>query len=422
MKLSRRKLYELVWSKPVEKVAEEFGISGRGLAKICKRHRIPSPPRGYWAKLAAGQHVKKAILRDVSDPPLDNITIESPIANFSEEALGIIREVRTRNAVRKGERTGTNITFGPPMAPNVHKSIDATVSLLRKKTVDASGSVCAVGSGLCGIIIHSDRVERTVSILSSLAFALEMRGLELQADGERMKIAVGLDQVAFTLTELIKSEVHSPTEKELQLYERQQARRKRAADRGDWNLHRSLHNQKPWPEFDRIHTGKLVFSIDSWGRGLRKTWADGKTQTIEGMLENILAGIQVVLANKKSERERDEEKARIRAEMVRRRDLSKKRELREEQRAAYLSNLMRRRREASELRDWLASVSADTAVDQPGEAGRMLYWVKERLADIDAQITLKTAILGPDGKSLFPAVDDLHDPLGEPPEPQGYFW
>jgi hypothetical protein len=52
----------------------------------------------------------------------------------------------------------------------------------------------------------------------------------------------------------------------------------------------------------------------------------------------------------------------------------------------------------------------------------MLHWVKERLADIEAQITLKTAITGPDGKSLFPAVDDLHDPLGEPPEPQGYFW
>lgn len=33
-------------------LAIEFGISDRGLAKVCGRHRIPVPPRGYWAKVA----------------------------------------------------------------------------------------------------------------------------------------------------------------------------------------------------------------------------------------------------------------------------------------------------------------------------------------------------------------------------------
>ncbi len=237
-----------------------------------------------------------------------------------------------------------------------------------------------------------------------------------------MKVIIGADVVAFTLTELIKREEHSPTAKELALYEQQQARRKRAANHRDWDLHMSLPYGKPWPEFDRVHTGKLVFSIDSWTRGLRKTWADGKTQTIEVMLEDIVAGIKVILANKKSERERHEEEARIRAEMARRRDLSKKRKVREDQRAEYLSGLMQRRREAVELRDWLESVSADTDTERSAEARRMLIWVEERLADIEAQVTLRKAIVGPDGKSLFPETDDLHDPLGEPPEPQGYFW
>jgi len=35
---------------PVAKVAESFGLSDVGLAKICGRHRVPVPPRGYWAK------------------------------------------------------------------------------------------------------------------------------------------------------------------------------------------------------------------------------------------------------------------------------------------------------------------------------------------------------------------------------------
>jgi integrase len=53
--LTREDLYRRVWSNPVESVARELGISGRGLAKICARFEIPVPPRGYWAKLAAGK-------------------------------------------------------------------------------------------------------------------------------------------------------------------------------------------------------------------------------------------------------------------------------------------------------------------------------------------------------------------------------
>ncbi len=54
---TREELYELVWSKPISKLAGEFGLSDVGLAKACKKANIPRPPRGYWAKLAAGKKV-----------------------------------------------------------------------------------------------------------------------------------------------------------------------------------------------------------------------------------------------------------------------------------------------------------------------------------------------------------------------------
>lgn len=422
MKLSRRELYELVWSKPVEQAAKEFGISGRGLSKICERHRIPTPPRGYWAKLAAGQHVKKAILRDLDEPLINNVVIESPTANLPDEALDIIREAKAKKLARpQREISPPSIDQVEFTARTLHKSVEATVNMLRKRKIDASGSVRAVGPGLCGVVIHADRVERTASILNALALDLEAHGYDLHPDGERMKVAVGPDHVSFTLMEVIRREQHTPTEKELQLYEQQQARRKRAAERGDWGLHLSLSYEKPWPEFDLVHTGKLALAVDSWAPGLRKTWADGKIQRIERMLEDIVAGIRVILTDEKSRRERREEEDRIRAEMARRRDLSKKRKVREEQRVAYLSTLMQRRREAAELKDWLASISTDSGADQSAEASRMLLWVRERLADIEAHINLRQGIAGPDGGSLFPEEDDLHDPLGEPPEARGYF-
>ncbi|WP_316397155.1 hypothetical protein [Bradyrhizobium sp. 33ap4] len=39
------------------RLAEEFGITGNGLAKVCDRLDVPYPPRGHWAKKEAGKPV-----------------------------------------------------------------------------------------------------------------------------------------------------------------------------------------------------------------------------------------------------------------------------------------------------------------------------------------------------------------------------
>lgn len=53
--ISREELYQLVWSKPMTKVAEQFGVSGSYMARICSILNVPRPERGYWAKLAVGK-------------------------------------------------------------------------------------------------------------------------------------------------------------------------------------------------------------------------------------------------------------------------------------------------------------------------------------------------------------------------------
>lgn len=55
MLLKRSALRALVWSKPMTHIARDLGISDVGLAKTCRRHGVPVPPRGHWAKLAAGK-------------------------------------------------------------------------------------------------------------------------------------------------------------------------------------------------------------------------------------------------------------------------------------------------------------------------------------------------------------------------------
>lgn len=55
--VSREELYTLVWQSSMSRLANEFGITGNGLAKTCDRMDVPYPPRGYWAKREAGKPV-----------------------------------------------------------------------------------------------------------------------------------------------------------------------------------------------------------------------------------------------------------------------------------------------------------------------------------------------------------------------------
>lgn len=78
LRLDRPALFERVWSTPVEKLAREWGLSGRGLAKACRRLQVPVPPRGYWAKVAAGQHVRRPRLARLPAGQGEEILIRVP--------------------------------------------------------------------------------------------------------------------------------------------------------------------------------------------------------------------------------------------------------------------------------------------------------------------------------------------------------
>jgi len=41
---------DLIWKKSCSEVAKDLGVSDVTVSKFCKKHGIPKPPRGYWAK------------------------------------------------------------------------------------------------------------------------------------------------------------------------------------------------------------------------------------------------------------------------------------------------------------------------------------------------------------------------------------
>src|SRR6266481_6761638 len=56
-RISRQELYILFWSKLITPLAERFGISDTGLAKVCSRSAYPPHPAGIGHRLKPGGHL-----------------------------------------------------------------------------------------------------------------------------------------------------------------------------------------------------------------------------------------------------------------------------------------------------------------------------------------------------------------------------
>ena len=70
--LTRKALYELVWSKPRSQIGRELGVSDVWIGKMCRRQNVPAPPPGYWANLAAGSRRRRKYVK----PPLPYSVVE----------------------------------------------------------------------------------------------------------------------------------------------------------------------------------------------------------------------------------------------------------------------------------------------------------------------------------------------------------
>lgn len=415
--LTRQELYDLVWSTPMTKLAEDFGLSDVGLAKICERHRIPTPPRGYWAKKDAGKKVKQTIFVHVDAPLLDKVEIASVRDRLPEPVREIVEQ---RRAERKAlARPAPSVMMAPPVE-EPHPAIQATAKTLRRAKFQNAEIAKAIGPALCGILIGTKSVERVISILDQLARACDARGVTLSPADTRLSVNVGNDAVTFEIKEKTKQIPHVLTDVELAAQEKRRKRNQRwIPGQSNWD---DVEDFGPWPpKFDTVRTGELGLEVHGWGDGLRRSWRDGKMQVLEGLISQVVDGLEAHIVATRLRREARERDEAERKELDRRRGLAKARRERKSNRKALLNKLIRTERQAAQLRAWLASQESNTASTIDPNLTRMMDWAREQLAALAA--VLDPINLADDLRTqkLFPENDELHDPFGEPP-PERRWW
>jgi hypothetical protein len=117
--LTRRELYDLVWSVPMTKAAERLRMSAKGSGELCRRCGVPTPPRGYWAKKAAGKSVAQTPLIESEAKPKrkrpqepSSLAFDPQRARDEQEeraASGLQR--RRQLAERRRVREAARVTF-----------------------------------------------------------------------------------------------------------------------------------------------------------------------------------------------------------------------------------------------------------------------------------------------------------------------
>ncbi|WP_315813856.1 hypothetical protein [Bradyrhizobium sp. SZCCHNR2028] len=407
--LTRRAMYDLVWSQPMTKVAEGFGISDVALKKICDRHRVPTPARGYWAKKAAGKPAKQVPFYGTTDPQHERISIYGSLQNLAPEVKEVLdQERQRRKALPKLIPTPVVVEPTPPVE-NVHPLIAATAKELRKAKPDRDDAVRVSGPGRCGIEVGVTSAERVITILDGLARALEARGLTIDLPGGHMRVAVQPDELTFSLSERIERRPHAPTMEELALEERQKKKREREMPVSLW----SLDYKRAYPEFDFIRTGELSLQIANHYIGLRRNWADGKRQRLESLTEDIAGGIVAYLAGIKARREERERWHRDWELQRHLEALARAREERETKRAEFLNRLAEISSEADHLRPFVARLRGKLKDNGPRELARLLEWADEHVSRLESELTPGGIVEAIGEEKLFPEPDPLAPPRAE---------
>ena len=283
-----------------------------------------------------------------------------------------------------------------------HPTVADINSALKSAKPDSFGEVSANN-----VHIHPSTRSRLVLILHYLAETLETHGNGFSIEKDRLTCSIVSDTVALEVKEERRRQKHQPTELELQKKEAHDRRRTLAKRRGEW-----LSWESFWPEYDYIHEGKVAIEVVSWAGGERRKWADGKRQQLESLIDAVAEGIKFHVVYIKEQRLQQIEREKRRLLLVHRRNLQKKRQEREEKRIAFLNDLAEYQKEAARLEGTLSA--ANELQDKTSEYFRMLNWARDRLADLQLKNTMALMTEAMQKLELFPEVDPLFDPEGDP--------
>lgn len=371
--LTRQELYEKVWSEPLIHLAEELGISDVGIAKMCKRHDIPRPPFGYWAKIRNGHKVKKTPLPPTKKGEAKPIVItpyERPIRRVGDDSEPDEFQMHTIEAKKKAAAIEPDSSLLEP-----HPLIKWAKKAFRKTSSTYKGTLVPNDWGCLNIKVTRDAIDRALVFLDTLFKLVEECGYKL-----------GLNEKKHAVVEILGERIELRVTERISRVETKRTRRPELHSRAMLSYVRNDSSQEYiYKEYEYIPTGELYLvarSPDFWMPERR--WSDTSNTRIEERYGRIMAGLIRYAALSLQKREEHEERARQREiEEAERRERHRlwqeKQRLIEEERKRVedLMKLSENWHKSNILRDFINTVKqqaieVDGRVEEDSELGQWL--------------------------------------------------
>ena len=296
--MKRSDLYDKVWSTPMTKLAAELGISDVGLAKACRRFAVPAPPRGYWAKLRAGQNPDQTPL---PTPELD-IAVQFATTDPAERArqkVATQKRAEALDAYAKTAGATMNIRFMENLE-RAHPLVKATqryceripklVDQYKRRGVNAwsttkpedrppsddHGRYRFLHQGLLNITASLDAMDWVLRFHATIFSGLVAGGMVVS----RREASVG-----HRGSQSIPAAIEATLKGETFTIEFTQGYRRVLLDSTEIARKKKT---EPWTrDFDYQVSEKLTFSILGTEHGARKSW-QGTQEKLESQAEEIV--------------------------------------------------------------------------------------------------------------------------------------
>lgn len=291
--VTRRELYELVWEKPMSQLAEEFGMSDVGLAKICKRLNVPRPGNGYWTKRKYGKAPKQPRLPRSTTPGQHEVLIRGR-GEPKPDPFGVPRKLEILDALE-----------------DPHPLIAATLEVLSTQDTDNT----SLSRPCLDIRVSPKNVKRACRVMDALIKYVESRGCSVAVS--KCSYSRGYD--TFAIINGAEIGVFIDEVKEDQ---------------------------------PRCPTGGLSLAMYPFDLNRRSRWNDGKRQTVESLLPNFIRTLFKIAPTLKARQDERREEERARIETKRQQLLLRH----EQEKAEKLLKDAQRWQQAKLLRDYIAAM------------------------------------------------------------------
>ena len=333
IELTRKELYDIVWSTTLSKLTEQYAYTNDGIKKICKQYEVPMPDGSYWSKLKFNKKFKKEKL--------------NPVFNSVDKIILAIREEGNPINIDNTPLTiRTKEIESDPKAPLIvpEKLTKPDILIQNTKSYHQSRKnkdfVRNDKLDIVHIYVEEANYNRALNIMDSFIKLLRHRGHSFRRDRNNYGPKIVAYDVEFS-----------------------------------WNIRektKRILSDKIYETATYIPTGILILQIGESFRA--KEWVDGATK-LENRLSKVVAKIELDALKELEWREecrihriQEAEKEKLRKEFQAKRDI-------ELLNTKDLFKLAEYHNKANIIRDYISRIE-NQEPDNNQESTELIEWIK----------------------------------------------